>query len=281
MDELRAIQAIIEYSLQEDLSGSVDVTSESIFEDSETAEAVIRSKSEGVLSGTYLIEPIFDALGEKVKIDLLTCDGQKLIAGKEICRLSGPVKTILKAERTLLNFLQHLSGISTQAAEIARTISPARLLDTRKTTPGLRVLEKRAVVHGGGENHRFGLYDMILIKDTHIKAAGGVKNALEKAFAYKKRNDGLKIEVEVQSIKDFEQALSLAPNRIMLDNMGLDAMGTCVKMRNDAESKTELEASGNVDSTTAWQIAQTGVDFISCGAITHSAPALDIHLIIL
>ncbi|MDR2727512.1 MAG: hypothetical protein LBB56_00130, partial [Chitinispirillales bacterium] len=154
-----------------------------------------------------------------------------------------------------------------------------RLLDTRKTTAGLRPLEKAAVLHGGGSNHRFGLYDMILIKDTHVKRCGGVRNALTKAFLWRAGKKEPLIEVEVQSVSEFLEALALAPDRIMLDNMTLEDIEACAGKRNAIASKTELEASGNITPVTISAIAAAGVDFISCGAITHSAPSLDINLV--
>ncbi|KMQ52586.1 Quinolinate phosphoribosyltransferase [decarboxylating] [Chitinispirillum alkaliphilum] len=275
--------SIVATALKEDLGARGDITSDSIFSDEDNAEAVVRSKSDGVISGIFLLEIILKQIGGGVKVVNPISDGEIIAPGTEICRLKGPVKKILLAERTLLNFLQHLSGISTATNKIASLISSTntRLLDTRKTTPGLRMVEKLAVMHGGGLNHRFGLYDMILIKDTHIKRAGGIKAALEKALEYREKINGPKIEVEVQNVSGFSEALSLKPDRIMLDNMSIEDMQFCVNVRNEKDSEIELEASGNIDISTAEKIARTGVDYISSGAITHSAGSLDIHLLIL
>ncbi len=277
------IDRIVKDALTEDLGDLGDVTSSSIFSDSDTASAIIRSKGNGILSGTYLIEPIVSFLNSPATIELLCRDGSVLEPGTVIARLNGPVKDILAAERTILNFLQRLSGIATVTSKYAAAIAhtSARLLDTRKTTPGLRYLEKLAVVHGGGHNHRIGLFDMILIKDTHVKRIGGVAQALQRAIDYRKSNNsGIKIEVEVQSVEEFKTAVSYNPDRIMLDNMNYDQMRECVNIIRKSTLPIEIEASGNVTLQTIAAVAETGVDFISSGSITHSAPALDIHLII-
>jgi len=281
-DEKNLIDTILTDALSEDLDTEGDVTSEAIFEDGDITEAVIKSKSEGVLSGVYLIEPLFRKIDSRIKPDICCSDGEPLIPGKVICNLSGPVKGILAGERVILNFLQRLSGIATLTSLYAKAISHTgtRLLDTRKTTPGLRFLEKKAVLHGGGVNHRFGLFDMILIKDTHVKRSGGPGNALKKALEFRANKKNLKIEVEVQSEKEFLEAVQYMPERIMLDNIPPEEMKKCVEYLRKAGSKIELEASGNVTLSNIASVAASGVDFISSGAITHSAPALDIHLVI-
>lgn len=280
--EKQIIEQILESALLEDLSRKGDITSEAIFSEQDSATAIIKSKASGILSGAYLLQPLFSKVNSKVKTDVHLCDGAKLEKGTLICTLEGPVKAILAGERVALNFLQRLSGIASLTNQYVTAISTTgtRILDTRKTTPNLRLLEKRAVVHGGGYNHRFGLFDMILIKDTHVKRSGGVPNALRKALEYRKSNPDIKIEVEVQSIAEFHEAIALKPDRIMLDNMSLDDMRTCVNTLKQNSLSIELEASGNVTLATVTSVAQTGVDFISSGALTHSAPALDIHLVI-
>jgi nicotinate-nucleotide pyrophosphorylase (carboxylating) len=222
-------------------------------------------------------------LNRSLSVKVLLKNGAPLAAGSRICELSGPVRAILAGERVALNFLQHLSGVATATNTLTRLIShtKAKLLDTRKTTPLLRALEKEAVVHGGGLNHRFGLFDMVLIKDTHVKAAGGVVPAVRNARAFvKKSGRTTKIEVETQSVEEFTDALSCRPYRIMLDNMSIADMAVCVRLVKKSGVHVELEASGNVTADTIVNIAETGVDFISVGSITHSAPALDIHLVI-
>lgn len=283
IDDNTLIEDILKRTLSEDLYDKGDVTSEAIFSDEDYAKAIIKSKSSGTLSGAYLLEPLFRLVDKKISLDIKANDGEALEPSKIICLLEGPVKGILAAERTALNFLQRLSGIATSTSMLAREIShtPTKLLDTRKTTPTLRLLEKKAVVHGGGCNHRFGLFDMILIKDTHVKRAGGVGKALKKAFEYRGSDKSLKIEVEVQSIEEFVEALNLLPERIMLDNMSINDMRECVLMRNKKGASVELEASGNVVLSSIKAIAETGVDYISSGAITHSSPSLDIHLVII
>lgn len=282
LDEQVYIDDLIIRSLSEDLGVHGDITSRSIFEKSDTAQAVIRSKASGTLSGAWLLKPLFSKIDASLSVTILKNDGDILEKGTEICRLNGAVQSILAGERVALNFLQRLSGIATQTALLVKEIAhtKTRLLDTRKTTPSLRLVEKRAVLHGGGCNHRFGLFDMILIKDTHVKRAGGVVPALEKAFQYSRGINKVAVEVEVQTVEEFSQALALGPERIMLDNMSLDTMKTCVGLAQKAKSACELEASGNITAKTIREVAETGVDFISCGSITHSAPSLDIHLII-
>jgi nicotinate-nucleotide pyrophosphorylase (carboxylating) len=275
--------SLISHALSEDLGERGDITTEALFAKGDVRGAVIKSKVSGILSGVQLIEPLFHHIDEGLSAGVYLRNGETLSSGSRICTLHGRVRSILAGERVALNFLQHLSGIATATNLLARMISHtrAKLLDTRKTTPLLRLLEKEAVVHGGGYNHRFGLFDMILIKDTHVKAAGGVLPAVAKAKDYvSKSGIGVKIEVEVQSMDEFKQALASGADRIMLDNMPVPAMAACVALSHQSNSPAELEASGNVSAESIVSIAETGVDFISVGAITHSAPALDIHLVI-
>lgn len=277
------LAVLIRRALAEDLGRAGDITSRALFGAKKNGRAAILSKSAGVLSGAQILKPLFYRLSRSLSVKVLLKNGAQLAPGSRICELSGPVRAILAGERVALNFLQHLSGIATAANTLARLISPAkaRLLDTRKTTPLLRALEKEAVVHGGGLNHRFGLFDMVLIKDTHVKAAGGIGPAMRKAQAFvKKSGRTMKIEVETQSVREFTEALACRPHRIMLDNMSIADVAACVILRDSSGIRVELEASGNVTADTIVKIAETGVDFISVGSITHSAPALDIHLII-
>ncbi len=280
--QTQTINHIIEQALIEDLQQTGDITSEAIFSDQDMANAVIKSKSSGILSGAYLLNPIFSKINQQIKTDIQAKDGDQLNKGTIICKLYGPVKAILAGERTALNFLQRLSGIATLTNQYVQAIknTKTRLLDTRKTTPNLRILEKKAVLHGGGCNHRFGLFDMILIKDTHVKRSGGVSNALRKAIQYRGDRKDLKIEVEVQSVPEFEEALSFSPDRIMLDNMCVEEMQKCVNLIKERNVPVETEASGNITLANIESVAETGVDFISSGALTHSAAALDIHLVI-
>ena len=281
------ITGILQNALSEDLGTAGDITSLAVFDMSDTGEALIRCKRSGVLSGVSLIAPLYKLVDARLsppiptKTDVYCSDGDALESGKVICRISGAVIPILSGERVILNLLQHLSGIATVTAKMAEALkgSKTRLLDTRKTTPGLRVLEKAAVLHGGGFNHRMGLYDMILIKDTHVKHAGSVKAALTKALAQRGGQSVPLIEIEVQTVEQFFEALPLKPDRIMLDNMSPAEIETCVEGRDASGLKIELEASGGISLFTLPAIATTNVDFISSGAITHSAPALDINLV--
>ena len=276
------LHELINSAVKEDLGQRGDVTSDAVFSDSDQAEAVIRSKGDGVCSGMYLLKPLFAKINNSLEVELKAADGDRIKPGTILCTLNGPVKAILAGERVALNFLQRLSGIATLTSEYAKAIShtTTRLLDTRKTTPMLRYPEKLAVVHGGGCNHRFGLFDMILIKDTHVKRSGGVGKALTNALNFRGNETSLKIEVEVQSIAELEEALGYNPDRIMLDNMSISDMKTSVNRVKSSGKKVELEASGNITLTSIAAVAETGVDFISCGSITHSAPSLDIHLLI-
>lgn len=280
--QTQTIDHILEEALFEDLQQIGDITSDAIFSEQDMADAIIKSKASGILSGAYLLEPLFSRINRQVKTEVLLKDGEMLEKGTIICTLSGPVKAILAGERVALNFLQRLSGIATLTNQYVKAIkhSGTRLLDTRKTTPNLRILEKKAVLHGGGSNHRFGLFDMILIKDTHVKRSGSVSNALRKAMEYRADNLNIKIEVEVQSVAEFEEALSFSPDRIMLDNMSIADMKKCVHLVRERNVPVETEASGNITLSTIESVADTGVDFISSGALTHSATSLDIHLVI-
>lgn len=276
------INQLISLALKEDLGDRGDITSQAIFLGNHRSIAVIRAKETGVAAGTYLIEPLFLHIDTKLAIDLHCSDGDALQPGTPICTLTGPTRSILAGERVALNLLQRLSGVATATASLCALIrhTKARLLDTRKTTPLLRQLEKRAVLSGGGTNHRFGLFDMILIKDTHVKAAGGVVPAIKKAKIWRESSASVAIEVEVQTLEEFKEALSQKPDRIMLDNMDVGTMKECVDLVRGRNLEVELEASGNVSAATIAAIAETGVDFISVGALTHSVKSLDIHLVI-
>ena len=271
------ISDLLDRALAEDLAAAGDITSGALFNRDDTAKALIKSNAPGVLSGVFLLSPLFAKIDPAVALEFRAGDGDILLPGTEICRLDGPVISILSGERTALNFLQRLSGIATLTKSCAAAIAHtgARLLDTRKTTPGLRLLEKTAVRHGGGANHRFGLYDMMLIKDTHVKRAGGVTAALRKAMDFRGNNRDPKIEVEVQSIDECIEAIALGPDRIMLDNMDTDTVHRCVELIRLSGATIELEASGGITLETIAKTAETGVDYISCGALTHSAPALE------
>jgi len=274
------VRDLLKRALDEDLGRGGDVTSHAIFAAGQCAEAAILAKEAGVLSGAWLIAPLYAMVDPAVAVESCAEDGNRLARGSCIARIRGPVRGILAGERVILNFLQRMSGIATATAALVAAVShtDAVILDTRKTTPTLRPLERRAVRDGGGRNHRFGLYDMVLIKDTHVRASGGVANAIRAVRRSLGCPAPVAIEAEVQSYEEFLEALAEKPDRIMLDNMSCEQMGRCVDHARATGSSIELEASGNVSLETVAAIAETGVGFISSGAITHSAKALDIHL---
>lgn len=269
------LEPIVRLALLEDLSPAGDVTSDAAIEHGTRWRAVIRSREPGVIAGIDAALLALRLLDREVETTLLRGDGASVQAGDTVMELAGSARSILMAERTMLNFLGHLSGIATLTREYVRAIAGnrARVTCTRKTTPGLRALEKRAVHLGGGINHRFSLSDAVLIKDNHIAAAGGVRAALERAQAAS--GHMRVIEIEVDTLEQLREALPLRPHCILLDNMSLDAMREAVAI---TAGQAILEASGNVRLATIADIAATGVDYISVGALTHSSRRLDLGL---
>jgi nicotinate-nucleotide pyrophosphorylase (carboxylating) len=231
------------------------------------------AKAEGVVAGLVVAQQSFLRVDPSVQFTPLVEDGAQVSIGAHIAKVVGPARALLTAERIALNFLQRMSGIATATHRYVAAVAGtnARILDTRKTVPGLRLLDKWAVVLGGGHNHRIGLYDMAMIKDNHIAAAGGIPAAVERVRAHWGRE--LPVEVEVSNLEQLEEALALDVDQIMLDNMGLEAMRAAVEM---TAGRVPLEASGNVSLETVAAIAATGVDYISVGKLTHSVEALDI-----
>ncbi|HEX3624814.1 MAG TPA: carboxylating nicotinate-nucleotide diphosphorylase [Verrucomicrobiae bacterium] len=272
------IRAAVKAALAEDV-GTGDVTTLATVPPNLSARAVMRARQRLVVAGTPFAEAAFRALSRKSKIEQVMRDGKTAGAGEAILKISGPARSILTAERVALNFIQRLSGVATLTAEFVRAVrgTRAKILDTRKTTPGWRRFEKYAVACGGGTNHRMGLHDMVLIKDNHLAALRNEKpNAIAAAIARARRKyPKLKIEVEADSLDQVRQALDAGAELILLDNMSLDEMSQAVVM---AEGFAKTEASGGVNLKTVGAIAKTGVDFISVGALTHSAPAVDIAL---
>jgi len=261
-------------ALAEDL-GPGDVTSLATVPADTRGRAIVRAKDTGVLCGVPLLLATYARVDPAVRVQLLLAEGDRLTPGVAIAGLEGPARSLLTGERVALNFLQHLSGISTRTARFVELVrgTGAKIVDTRKTIPGLRALAKYAVRVGGGHNHRFALYDGVLIKDNHIQAAGGIAAAVERARAYAPHL--LKIEVETESLDQVEQALQAGADIVMLDNMDLETLRAAVQLcRGSAVS----EASGGVNEETVRAIAETGVDMISVGALTHSVTALDISL---
>ena len=260
--------------LEEDV-GCGDITTEAIVGAGARTKAIIHAKAPGVLAGMAAAERVFELLSDTVTFRAKLADGDPLTATSVIAEVEGSARAILTGERLALNLLQHLSGIATRTAALAAIAAPygARLVDTRKTTPGLRQLEKYAVRVGGGSNHRLGLYDAMLIKDNHIKVAGGIAAAVELGRRY--ASHMTKIEVETESLADVQEALTAGADVIMLDNMSPERMAEAVKCINH---RAVVEASGGIDETTLAAAAAAGVDVISVGALTHSVKALDISL---
>jgi len=277
--KLRLPDAIVEKavaeSLAEDLGLGGDITTEATIPAGTRASAVIAARKAGTVAGVQLAKAAFKTLDPFIEFETVVGDGGKVQAGSVIARVSGDARALLTAERTALNFLGHMSGIATLTARYVEAVAgtKARIIDTRKTTPGLRALEKFAVRCGGGVNHRFGLFDAVLIKDNHIEAAGGIGPALERA----RRHAGhmVKVEIEVTSLDELDDALKLAPDAVLLDNMPPDLLKAAVA---EVAERVITEASGGVSLETVRAIAETGVDLISVGALTHSAPVLDIGL---
>ena len=270
--EYLGLNDLIKLALQEDI-GHQDITTANLISSELQATGIFYAKSVGILAGLTVSQSVFNWLDPKITFTSLKTDGQKLAPGDKIATVRGAAATLLTGERTALNFMQHLSGIATKTHNMAQMIEPykAQLVDTRKTTPGLRSLEKYAVKTGGGRNHRQGLFDGVMIKDNHIRVAGGIIPAVNKL-----RNlipHTVKIEVEVENLEELEQALQAGADIIMLDNMDINTMRQAVLI---TDGKALLEASGGINEKTIIAVAQTGVDFISSGAITHSAVSLDI-----
>jgi nicotinate-nucleotide pyrophosphorylase (carboxylating) len=272
------VDPFIEAALKEDLGDAGDLTTRYVVSGKKSGIGEFLVKQEGVIAGVPVVQRIFQKIDKGLLVHFGLEDGRRIEAGSVIGYVKGSLNSILKAERTVLNLLQRLSGVATLTAEFVRAIrgTSAKILDTRKTTPLLRYLERYAVRIGGGENHRFGLYDMILIKDNHIDAAGGLDRAVQHCLDnLKKEVKELKIEVETRTLEEVRQALQFPINRIMLDNMDIDTMRIAVK---EIGGRVEVEASGNISLKTVRSVAETGVDFISIGALTHSVKAIDISL---
>ena len=269
------VDPIVRAALAEDLGRAGDITSQACIPAETRMTARFVARKPGVLSGLACARLAFAALDPQVDFEAHAADGQALTLGEPVATVSGPARVILTAERTALNLMGRLSGIATlTAAYVAQAAGTrARIIDTRKTTPLLRALEKYAVRCGGGANHRFGLDDAILIKDNHVAACGGVSEAVRRARAH--AGHMVKLEVEVDSLDQLREALEAAPDIVMLDNFTLADLEQAVAI---AAGRVVLEASGGVNLDTVRAIARTGVDLISVGALTHSAPVLDIGL---
>jgi len=277
MNDNRAV--LIQLALAEDI-GSGDVTSEFFVSETQSARAFMTVRKDGVVSGIEVAAEVFLTVDPTLGVEVLIASGSSVAKGAIVMKIEGNARSILTAERTALNFAQHLSGIATLTATfVALTAgTSARILDTRKTKPGYRLLEKQAVLDGGGTNHRLGLYDRAMVKDNHLVAGGGIGFLRNAAAKLKRERPDTEIEVEADHLEQVAELLELDfIDHILLDNMSLEAMREAVRLRGE-RARPRLEASGNVNLQTVSEIAATGVDFISVGAITHSAPALDIGL---
>ena len=271
------LTALVERALQEDV-GVGDVTTAATVPADARARALITQKAPGAIYGLDAAEAAFAALDPEVRLERLVGEGIWREEGGGVLAAEGNARALLTAERTALNFLAHLSGVATMAARAARAVAGtgARVLDTRKTTPGMRALEKAAVAAGGAVNHRAGLYDAILIKENHIAAAGGIERAVRRARAAAPQLADT-LQVEVRSPREIEQALAVGAPRLLLDNMDATQLRAAVAR---VAGRAQLEASGGVTLQTLRELAETGVEWISMGALTHSAPALDLSLLL-
>ncbi|MCX6866117.1 MAG: carboxylating nicotinate-nucleotide diphosphorylase [Verrucomicrobia bacterium] len=270
---------LIDLALAEDL-GAGDVTSRYFIPADRHARAFVTARKAGVVSGVDLAARVFSTIDPKLIVDILIPDGSRVSDGALLIRVEGKARSILAAERTALNFLQHLSGVATLTASFVELVTGtrARILDTRKTTPGYRLLEKQAVIHGGGVNHRLGLYDRAMVKDNHLVAEGGPAAIQAAIHRLQAEQPGIEVELEADQPAQVHTFLALdGVDYILLDNMSLDELREAVLARG-SHMTPWLEASGGVTRETVRRIAETGVDFISVGALTHSAPALDIGL---
>lgn len=261
-------------ALQEDIT-SEDITTNAIMRENKLGEAQLLCKQDGIIAGLDVFARVFTLLDENTKVELFFNDGEKVKNGDLLARVEGDIRVILSGERTALNYLQRMSGIATHTRELADLLagSKTKLLDTRKTTPNMRIFEKYAVKVGGGFNHRYNLSDGVLIKDNHIGAAGGVKQAVALAKEYVPFVR--KIEVEVENLDMLMEALEAGADIIMLDNMDTETMKKAVQI---VDGRAETECSGNVTKERVADIISTGVDYVSCGALTHSSPILDVSL---
>ncbi len=272
----KQLMNIVQQALTEDI-GEGDITSNSIIPIDAHFEGDFIAKEEGVIAGLEIVKLTFHSINDNIRFLPYVKDGQTIPQGEIIASVSGPGRSILSAERIALNFLQRMSGIATITRRFADAVhgTSTKILDTRKTIPGLRTLDKWAVRLGGGYNHRFGLYDMALIKENHIIAAGSIPEAVKRVR--QKISHEIAIEVEVRNLEELKEALGLEIDRILLDNMSIKDLKSAVKV---TEGKIPLEASGNINLDNVKVIAETGVDYVSVGMLTHSVKALDISLIL-
>jgi nicotinate-nucleotide pyrophosphorylase (carboxylating) len=274
----QASLALVRQALAEDMAGYGDITSEWTVPAEVAGRAVITAREDLVVCGLSLAEAVMDEVDPQAIFTPLVDDGAGAGDRAELAIIEGPARSILSAERTMLNFLIHLSGVATQSRRFARAVegTAALVVDTRKTIPGLRAWEKRAVAYGGCGNHRFGLFDMVLVKNNHLEAAGGVREAMNRIRAA--RPHYVKIEVEVESEADLREAIACKADVIMLDNQDVESLRRLVRLARDLDPQVALEASGGVSLETVRAVAETGVDLISTSALTMGAPPVDLGL---
>lgn len=275
--ELTAAQKLVKLALEEDI-GAGDLTGEWFLPAELTGQAQVLARQPGCLAGLEIAQEVFRQVDASLETIPFSRDGTRLSPGQPVLEVRGPVRSLLTAERTALNFLQHLSGIATRTAEFVQLLqgTPARLLDTRKTLPGWRLLAKAAVRAGGGTNHRLGLYDRVMLKDNHLAAAADWEALQQQIQAFRAAHPGIKVEIEADTVEQAGTFLAWAGvDVVLLDNMTVEEMRACVALR---RPPVELEASGGITLENLRAVAETGVDWISVGAITHSAPALDFGL---
>ena len=268
------VDDVIKSAIKEDIN-YIDVTTDYLIDENATTTARFVAKSDGVLCGLEVALRVFTLLDDSITFEVLKKDGDELKKGDIICRMSGSTRALLKGERTALNLIQHMSGIATATNKCVKLVegTNASVVDTRKTLPGLRALQKYAVVCGGGKNHRYNLSDAAMLKDNHIDAYGSITAAVN--ALRQKAGHMLKIEVETRSLDDLREALSVGADVIMLDNMDCPTMAEAVKIN---AGRAKLEASGNITLDNIAEVAKTGVDIISLGALTHSVQAFDISM---
>jgi nicotinate-nucleotide pyrophosphorylase (carboxylating) len=271
---MHTLEDLIQLALREDI-GPGDITTDNLVAPDARGTGAIIAKQDLVVAGLQVAGKVFKALEPQIGFETLYEDGDRVPAGSTLVRIDGPLAALLKGERTALNFLQRLSGIATQARLFVEAVAgtPVKLVDTRKTTPGWRVLEKYAVRMGGAHNHRMGLYDGVLIKDNHIAVSGGIANAVKKVR--QAISHLVKVEVETATFEEVREAIAAGADVIMLDNMDLDQIRQAVRM---IANKALVEVSGNVTRERLGDLARTGVDLISIGALTHSAMAVDLSM---
>ena len=271
------ITKLLDLGIEEDINTG-DITTESIIPESMNAVATMTAKQEGVISGLEIVKMVYDRFQSDVVFTPYFKDGDQVKKGDVILKIEATYPTLVRGERLSLNLFQRMCGIATETAKYVKELkgTSTELLDTRKTAPGLRVLDKLAVKHGGGTNHRMGLYDMAMIKDNHIKMAGGITKAVEQVRA--RIAEGIKIEVETTNLDEVKEAIAAGADIIMLDNMGNEAMAEAVATIKAADKGIKTEASGNMSIPRLIEVAATGVDYISVGALTHTVKAMDISM---